>query len=89
MTTRCSMCFKDKGGLMPPTQGMDGAPVCKGCFYEIDRVAGFLAYHGWGLMKLLPTPTVAVNPPTPQKQPEDGQETPPKAPRRSRGRSEG
>lgn len=38
--TRCGMCFKAKD-LVPPLVGM--APVvCKGCFYEIDRVLGYL-----------------------------------------------
>lgn len=38
---RCGMCFKAKDALVPPVQGSSPV-VCKGCFYEIDRVIGYL-----------------------------------------------
>lgn len=37
---RCGMCFKDKDltRVSPKT----GNIVCKGCWYEIDRVVGYM-----------------------------------------------
>lgn len=43
---RCDMCFKEKSGLQQPVQRFP-ATVCKGCYYEIDRVIGFLAHYGF------------------------------------------
>jgi len=40
MDTRCQMCFKVKL-LVPAMEGL-AVQVCKGCFYEIDRVVGFI-----------------------------------------------
>ncbi|MBA7708665.1 hypothetical protein ES703_117568 [subsurface metagenome] len=45
---RCDMCFKEKASLQPPIPKFP-AKVCKGCFYEIDRVVGFLEHYGVGL----------------------------------------
>ncbi|MBA7714513.1 hypothetical protein ES703_123538 [subsurface metagenome] len=45
---RCDMCFKEKASLQPPMPKFPGK-VCKGCFYEIDRVVGFLEHYGVGL----------------------------------------
>lgn len=42
---RCDLCFKDKIGLQPVLPKCP-AKVCKGCFYEIDRVIGFLEHYG-------------------------------------------
>lgn len=38
--TRCEMCFKAK--QVGPAQPGLSVQVCKGCFYEIDTVIGFL-----------------------------------------------
>jgi hypothetical protein len=43
---RCDLCFKDKTQLQPPIPKCS-AKVCKGCFYEIDRVIGFLEHYGF------------------------------------------
>jgi len=43
---RCDMCFKEKASLQPPMPKFPGK-VCKGCFYEIDRVVGFLDHYGF------------------------------------------
>lgn len=43
--SRCDLCFKEKGQLQPPTP-KSPAKVCKGCFYEIDRIIGFLEHYG-------------------------------------------
>ncbi|MBA7589698.1 hypothetical protein ES708_31787 [subsurface metagenome] len=41
---RCSMCFQEKP-LVPPA--VPGLPEqCKGCFYKIDQLLGYLAFHG-------------------------------------------
>ncbi|MBA7552322.1 hypothetical protein ES705_44880 [subsurface metagenome] len=49
---RCDMCFKEKISLVPPISKLD-AKVCKGCFYEIDRVVGFLEHYGFVLQGIL------------------------------------
>ena len=41
---RCFMCFKSKS-IIALTRGLPPT-VCKGCWYEIDRTIGFLAFHG-------------------------------------------
>jgi len=43
---RCNLCFKEKTSLQPPIRKFP-AEVCKGCFYEIDRVIGFLEHYGF------------------------------------------
>lgn len=45
---RCDLCFKDKGQLQQPIPKLP-ARVCKGCFYEIDRVIGFLEHYGFAV----------------------------------------
>lgn len=45
---RCEFCFKEKGSLQAPIRNFP-AQVCKGCFYEIDRVVGFLAHYGFAV----------------------------------------
>jgi len=45
---RCKMCFKEKSGLQPlriDGRGTDNH-VCKGCYYEIDKIIGFLEESG-------------------------------------------
>ena len=47
---RCEMCFKVK--VLTAVQPGMAVQVCKGCFYEIDRVVGFLemaAGHATGV----------------------------------------
>ncbi|MBA7715234.1 hypothetical protein ES703_124275 [subsurface metagenome] len=46
---RCDFCFKEKAGTQPPLPKV-AAKVCKGCFYEIDRVVGFLEHYGCQVM---------------------------------------
>jgi len=46
MPNRCDFCFKVKTPLEPPIRGIQ-ARVCKGCFYDIDRVLGFLEHYGF------------------------------------------
>lgn len=62
---RCDFCFKEKPGLQQPLPKFP-AVVCKGCFYEIDRVIGFLAHYGStiGIQAVLPE-----NPPSPPRIP--------------------
>jgi len=62
---RCNLCFKEKTGLQPPLPKFP-AVVCKGCFYEIDRVVGFLEHYGCkvGIQAGLPE-----SPPSPPKTP--------------------
>jgi hypothetical protein len=41
---RCPMCFQEKP-LTPPA--VPGLPEqCKGCFYKIDQLLGYLAFQG-------------------------------------------
>jgi len=44
----CLMCFKTRDTLT--TMEIDGkaleAKVCKGCYYEITKVTGWLSLHG-------------------------------------------
>ena len=42
---RCDLCFKEKSPLQPVLPKVPGL-VCKGCFYEVDRVIGFLLHYG-------------------------------------------
>lgn len=43
---RCDLCFKEKIQLQPPIQKFP-AKVCKGCFYDIDKIVGFLEHYGF------------------------------------------
>lgn len=77
MDARCQMCFKVKV-LTPAQQGL-AIQVCKGCFYEIDRVVGFLemaAAAGAGQQSVMADlgqdEALADSPPTPQKSTENG-----------------
>jgi len=60
---RCDMCFKEKTPIQPPVKGLP-AGVCKGCYYEIDRVIGFLAHYGFGVSGQGALP---IKPPKPPK----------------------
>ncbi|MBA7709587.1 hypothetical protein ES703_118508 [subsurface metagenome] len=62
---RCNMCFKDKPNLQPPLPKFP-VGVCKGCFYEIDRVVGFLLHYGFPVVA---QGTLPETPPTPPKTP--------------------
>lgn len=76
MELRCEMCFKVKS-LGPAQPGMD-SQVCKGCFYEIDRVVGFLemmAARAEGKQWTLREPQL-VNPPNPPDETPESTETP-------------
>lgn len=42
---RCNLCFKEKSPLQKVLPKCD-ALVCKGCFYELDRIIGFLEHYG-------------------------------------------
>ncbi len=76
MEQRCQMCFKVKV-LTAAQQGL-AVQVCKGCFYEIDRVVGFLEMAtrtSDGQQSVMPDlgtdEALADNPPTPQKSTEN------------------
>ncbi len=65
---RCQMCFKDK--LVQPVLQGSQAVVCKGCWFEVDRVLGFLdlvANVQQGIQSALPmdVPTETPQPPLP------------------------
>ena len=62
---RCDMCFKEKPSLQPPLPKFV-AMVCKGCFYEIDRVVGFLAHYG--VTTVMIEPALPFKPPKPPKE---------------------
>ena len=76
---RCNMCFKDKGSLQPPLPKFPAA-VCKGCYYEIDRVTGFLMHYGWAISQGLTIEGVQISAETAVP----GNETPPKPPPKRR-----
>jgi len=46
---RCDLCFKEKGQLQPVAPKCD-ARVCKGCWYDVDRIVGFLEHYGIGIL---------------------------------------
>jgi len=46
---RCDLCFKEKSPLQKVLPKMQ-AEVCKGCFYDIDRIIGFLAHYGGSIL---------------------------------------
>ena len=65
---RCDMCFKEKTPLQAPIRGIPTV-VCKGCFYEIDRVVGFLQHYGFTVSGQAALPIKPPKPPRkiPQK----------------------
>jgi len=46
---RCNLCFKERPNLQQPMPKFP-AQVCKGCFYEIDRVVGFIMHYGGSIL---------------------------------------
>lgn len=46
---RCTLCFKEKPNLVPPIPKFP-AVVCKGCFYDIDRIIGYLMHYGCSIL---------------------------------------
>jgi len=58
---RCLKCFKDKDShvdLRDATGCQDAnreVNICKGCFYELDTLIGFLDYHGLEIKAKAPT----------------------------------
>jgi len=42
----CSMCFKTKDLRKAHSDAADSAMVCAGCSFDIQRVAGYLSFHG-------------------------------------------
>lgn len=68
--SRCGMCFKDKEltRVSPKTQNI----VCKGCWYEIDRVVGYMESIDYAFQyRLQAAETVepGAKPPKPPKKP--------------------
>ncbi|MBA7707081.1 hypothetical protein ES703_115946 [subsurface metagenome] len=61
----CNFCFGDKSLVLPPVKGIQ-AQVCKGCYYKIDQVVGFLRHYGATITVQSPLPDDA-NPPNPPK----------------------
>jgi len=68
---RCDMCFKEKPSLQPPLPKFPAA-VCKGCYYEIDRVVGFLIHYGLALMSQAELPFKPPKPPKRRKSKSEG-----------------
>jgi len=62
---RCDLCFKEKSPLQQPLPKMP-CHVCKGCFYEIDRIIGFLMHYG---VTLLTQGELPFKPPKPPRKP--------------------
>lgn len=60
---RCDMCFKEKTPVQRPVKGLP-SEVCKGCFYEIDRVIGFLEHYGFTVVGQA---ALALKPPKPPR----------------------
>jgi len=71
---RCDFCFKVKATLQAPIPDFP-ANVCKGCYYEIDRVIGFLAHYGYGTEANIFNPPTEDPPKPPQKAPKKQEET--------------
>ncbi|MBA7712347.1 hypothetical protein ES703_121321 [subsurface metagenome] len=46
---RCDLCFKEKGQLQAIHPKCE-ARVCKGCWYDCDRIIGFLEHYGIGIL---------------------------------------
>ncbi len=66
----CKMCFKSKDTLVPID--VDGeqldAKICKGCFYEIDKIRGWFELRGVTLTRSLDSQNeVSSTPPNPPK----------------------
>lgn len=62
---QCGFCFRNKTPLQPPIPGIS-VVVCKACLYQIDRVLGFLQYHGAKTIVESGAPTF-YTPPNPPK----------------------
>lgn len=58
VTKRCNRCFSDRNPI--PLGLIPGVLVCRGCNIEIDRVLGFLSFHGVGVMAPLFPPEHVV-----------------------------
>lgn len=41
---RCPMCFQEKPLVPGAVKGMP--EQCKGCFFKIDQILGYLAFYG-------------------------------------------
>lgn len=41
---RCPMCFQEKP--LVPVAVKELPDQCKGCFFKIDQILGYLAFHG-------------------------------------------
>lgn len=54
------MCFKAKD-LVPAVQGTTVALVCKGCWYDVDRIVGYLEFYG---LRMTAIPAITPQPPT-------------------------
>jgi len=59
---RCDLCFKEKSPLQPVLPKCE-ARVCKGCYYDIDRIIGFLEHYKVKVMSYQPE----LSPPKPPK----------------------
>jgi len=73
---RCGMCFKDKELVRPTPRSAN--VVCKGCFFEIDRVVGYMESLGMGFqytLSELEEPT-GGKPPKPPKSSRKGRPKP-------------
>lgn len=74
MHSRCDMCFKEKSPLQAPIRGIPTL-VCKGCFYEIDRVVGFLQHYGFTVSGQAALPLKPPKPPKKPKKPPTDEKT--------------
>lgn len=83
------MCFKAKD-LIPAVKGATTALVCKGCWYDVDRIVGYLEFYG-----LTMTAVPAITPPTPptttrrRSKAQDGVVGPPHDPEDPPGQGQG
>jgi len=75
---RCNLCFKEKPGLQSPLPKFP-AVVCKGCFYEIDRIVGFLSHYGCAVGVQGSLPESPPSPPRGSKRPKSKSGEVPKA----------
>lgn len=76
---RCGMCFKDKELVRPTPKSKN--VVCKACWYEIDRVVGYMESLGMGFQHQLENPETPVEgeldagkPPKPPSKPGNAKE---------------
>jgi hypothetical protein len=44
--TPCTMCWKAKDTSIAHPEASESALVCAGCRFDIQRVLGYLGYHG-------------------------------------------